>query len=447
MPIAKPAWPDRLTVSSAPRLEGLDTLRAIAAVLVVFFHASIPYMTYPLPHLVWPARDSHPSALADAITWSCECFLMPVFFVLAGFFSHGLITARGEKYFLADRTTRVWWVSFAFGVVVLPLSLVIWSLGWVADGIYVPQDIFNTGLPSQIDHELYGVGHIWFLQNLYIYCLLLAGVTGLAKFTSGDHAGILNRGVNSLSFMLQSLDRMVLSVWKPLIAAIPCAAILYWDPRIVLGFYQQFIPVFSKLVYFAVFYFVGVVLSRNRRAVREKCRYGPSYLLIAASLYVITLPLIHAHVVVPLTGSPRVLLASLVAAISSLATFGLFSTFYQLKQGGNVATRYLAEASYWVYLVHVPLVGLTQIAIAPLAISAFSKYLMAGSTALALSLMAYEAMARYSWLGEFLNGHRRTKGSDAGHDQPSVGRQPDSVQPHGRWAVRAPQIAELRREA
>ena len=60
MPFAIPATPP-WRISSAPiRLHGLDALRGIAAILVVLLHTGIPYMTDPLPYLVWPARDIHP---------------------------------------------------------------------------------------------------------------------------------------------------------------------------------------------------------------------------------------------------------------------------------------------------------------------------------------------------------------------------------------------------
>ena len=44
-----------------------------------------------------------------------------------------------------------------------------------------------------------------------------------------------------------------------------------------------------------------------------------------------------------------------------------------LGMGDNVVTRYLAEASFWVYLVHLPFVGLTQIAIAELPVPTVAK--------------------------------------------------------------------------
>jgi peptidoglycan/LPS O-acetylase OafA/YrhL len=80
-----------------------------------------------------------------------------------------------------------------------------------------------------------------------------------------------------------------------------------------------------------------------------------------------------------------------------------------MKRGCNAATRYLADASYWVYLVHFPFVGLAQIAVARLPILTPVKFLLAATITVALSLMTYHVCARYTWVGEFLNGYRRQR--------------------------------------
>lgn len=388
----------------AARLHGLDTLRGLAAVLVVLLHAGIPYMVKPIPYLVWPARDIHPSLAVDAMTWCTECFLMPLFFVLAGFFSQGLLVSRGERTFLEGRTKRLLWTQIAAGVSILPICLGIWSLGWVADGLYVPQDIMNTGLPEELAAELYGVGHLWFMQNLYIYCLILCGVSWLAKRVQVPRPVAMDGSHSPMG----GVDRMLACIWKPVIPAIPCALVLFWDLRIVLGFYQAYIPILSKLLYYSIYFFLGATICRHRATLHLHARYSRTYLLMSGLLFVPILPMIHEHLTQPLTGGRRALLAGLMALFACVTTFGLLAAFLRFRIGDNKATRYLAEASFWVYLVHLPFVALSHIGVAQLPIPTVGKFVLAGSAAMALSLLTFQAFVRHTWLGEFLNGRRRT---------------------------------------
>ncbi len=387
------------------RFHGLDALRGVAAVLVVLLHTGIPYMVRPLAHLVWPAVDARPSLLVDGVAWSVECFIMPLFFTLAGFFSAGLLVLTGPRAFLDHRTRRILYPLVAATVVVLPPCIYIWALGWVADGIFVPRGYFLPGIPQELKAELFGFAHLWFLQYLYVYCVILGGASWLRR-----RFGAAGRPARAWSARFgRRFDRQMLSAWKPLLPAIPCAAILYWDPRIVLGFYQTFVPVASKLLYYGVFFFTGVYVYRYHRALPIQARYGKSYLAAAAVVFAILLPQVHADFGVELTGVRRAALACLLSSFAWLMTFGLFGACLLMKRCCNAVTRYLADASYWVYLVHLPFVGLAQIAVARLPVLTAIKFLLSATIAVALSLMTYQVCARYTQVGAFLNGYRRQR--------------------------------------
>lgn len=401
---------------SAPnRLHGLDALRGIAAVLVVLLHAGIPYMTNPMQFLAWPARDANPSSIVDSATWCAECFLMPLFFVLAGFFSTGMLVSRGEHAFLANRTKRLLSTQIVAAVLILPACLYIWTLGWIADGLYVPGRYFVFGLPEHLQKELFGFAHLWFLQYLYIYSLLLAGGSWLFKrLCKSDPEQVTEPSVGRDSAVLKGgccvlrcLDTAFASVWKPLILVVPCAVILYFDTRIVLGFYQTFVPVVSKLLYYAVYFFTGCLLCRHRGQLHVHARFGKRYLLMAGVVFAMTLPLIRQHVLEAVSGPRLVVLSGLLALFAWFATFGLFSIFLRHQIRQNPVTRYLADASFWVYLIHLPFVVLAQIAIARVAVPAEFKFLMSGAITLAITLASYQVFVRHTWLGEFLDGCRR----------------------------------------
>src|SRR5262249_12699854 len=147
-------------------------------------------------------------------------------------------------------------------------------------------------------------------------------------------------------------------------------------------------------------------------------------LAAAALTFVFLLPQVHAHITAELTGPRRAILAGLLALFAWFMTFGLFGTCLLMKRGYNAATRYLADASYWVYLVHLPFVGLAQIAVARLATATPAKFLLAALITISLSLMTYHSFVRYTWVGEFLNGYRRKRKSGRRDDVSE--RKPDA---------------------
>ena len=72
--------------SPAPRYGGLDWLRAGASLAVVVLHAGIPYMSSPMPGLVWCTTDlPAQSVLVDGLCWGIDTFVMPLFFLIGGF--------------------------------------------------------------------------------------------------------------------------------------------------------------------------------------------------------------------------------------------------------------------------------------------------------------------------------------------------------------------------
>src|SRR5262249_40317684 len=112
---------------------------------------------------------------------------------------------------------------------------------------------------------------------------------------------------------------------------------------------------------------------------------------------------------------PLDLAASLtgLAAWASVASASLFGwlTLYgslgvcaHLARYGGRAIKYLADSSYWVYLVHFPVVGLVQADLFLVALPSPVKFLVALAIGLAWSLLTYEACVRRTWIGRWLRG-------------------------------------------
>ncbi len=77
--------------------------------------------------------------------------------------------------------------------------------------------------------------------------------------------------------------------------------------------------------------------------------------------------------------------------------------------------RYLAASSFWVYLVHLPIVGLMQADLFGVAIAPGTKFALTLGVTVALGLSSFEVLVRRTALGRFLDGRTVAKAPAVGH--------------------------------
>jgi len=86
---------------------------------------------------------------------------------------------------------------------------------------------------------------------------------------------------------------------------------------------------------------------------------------------------------------------------------GVIGVFHRFDSSLGPKARWLSDASYWMYLAHVPLVMAVQLAVAFLPWPVAVKFLLVNVVVIAVLLMSYQLFVRYSWLGTLLNGPRK----------------------------------------
>ena len=88
-------------------------------------------------------------------------------------------------------------------------------------------------------------------------------------------------------------------------------------------------------------------------------------------------------------------------------TLGLVGGAAALLSRPAAWIKYLAEASYWIYLAHLPLVLWSQYWVSRLDWPSPLKLLLITIAVLAVLLLAYHWLVRDTWVGRFLNGPKR----------------------------------------
>ena len=375
------------------RFNELDAVRAAAMLLGILFHAMCSFAETPVG---WAARDRSTSLAVDALLWGLHSFRMPVFFLISGFFARLLHERLGPAGFLRHRAKRL----LAPFLVALPFVMAslwaLWTWGFERQaGRPAPTPSLYPGLPPSVGPRtmLTGPGHLWFL-----YYLLLLQAAAVIVARLGRLGARTDRIVRGLAG----------SPLLPFVMALPTGATLAFMSGFEAETPVSFVPQPRILAFYAVFFASGWLLHRQPGLVPRLARH-------------LWLPPVLAALLFPVLGRQLEELvrtggfASAGRRLGSVYLLGLFSwslvlffaaLFVRWLREPRGWVRWLADSSYWSYLLHLPVVILLQIAVMDLGWPGPLKVVVVAGGTLAVCLGSYRAFVRYTFLGTSLNGKR-----------------------------------------
>ncbi|MEH2488964.1 acyltransferase family protein [Bradyrhizobium sp. AZCC 2230] len=215
--------------------------------------------------------------------------------------------------------------------------------------------------------------------------------------------------------------RIMRNPLAPLLLAIPIGIAFSLDPRWinVMGVRtpdQSLITNVQAWIGFGIAFGVGWLLHRQVDLLRLLERRWLSHLLIALGLILISFVLVGVMTSAP--GAPKLpfsfatlrLVSAILYApaiwISSFAAIGLALRF---MSGFSPTRRYLADASYWLYLIHMPIVMTLQVALSQRDWPGLIKFAIILVVAIPPMLASYHLLVRFTFIGAVLNGRRAEK--------------------------------------
>jgi glucans biosynthesis protein C len=382
----------------AERIVALDAVRAIAMLLGVLLHGAISYMTIRVPGLIWVTHDRDSSPCFDVLFWWLHSFRLPLFFYLGGFFAALLEDHRGRQGLLMHRTRRLLGPLIAATLLILPISYYIWSCGWLIGGRCTVKQILAVKFDAVIQRELFGPLHLWFLEDLFLLTLAWCAISRVLESRP-------NRWTRIRYSIVHELVKSRLSLLLPVCLAIPTFLLLAANLETVVDHHNRPFPDFRRLLYYGTYFVPGAMVYRGRDALKAIFRHWAVNLVLAiliAAAMVLLLKQYH-------DGHTRVA-PYLAVALSLTAWFSLFGVIgvaLIALNGQRPGLRYLADASYWVYLIHLPIVGLVQLDLEGVAMPVGLKYAVVIAVTLILSLSSYHALVRYTAIGRWLHGPRQ----------------------------------------
>jgi glucans biosynthesis protein C len=387
------------------RLDYLDATRAFALVLGIVFHASLSFM--PI-FIGWAVQDISTSIWVAIFVTVSHSFRMETFFLLAGFFGHATFHRKGAREFVRTRVLRIV-VPFVVGWFILrPLIVSGWIMGSASlRGDFDFWDGIRQGFQSlaTLPTGIFAGSHLWFLYYLAMITGLVLAVRGLATWTGSWHEKIVRRADALLAWLASSRFLFPALV-------IPTAITLWfmrgWGMDTPDRTLQPHIPV---AIIYGGFFVLGWMLHRQRDLISPLARLSPQRWILAGISLGGTVVLSgiqgdpsHRHYIaahVSFTVGYALMMWSLV-----FVSIGVFKKFCERP---SPFIRYVADSSYWLYLIHLPIVIWLQVAVAELPFHWSLKLAFISTVTIALSLLTYDLFVRSTFIGWVLNGRRRNR--------------------------------------
>ena len=354
--------------SLAPaRYHDLDALRSFAMLSGIALHASL----FLMPGDLWPVQEewsnfhdleNNPYAF---LFGAIHGFRMPLFYLISGFFTAMLWQSRGLSSLARHRLKRIGLPLLVGTVTIIPAT----------NAFFFPPNPLTWTFSW-----LFSLAHLWFLW----YLILLT-----AAFIACARLGLRFRH----------------PAWWLLVPISILPQFLMREGMIGADGSVGFIPTPHVFGYYLVFYLFGVFFYQRGVEVRRWWSAGlaPAILVVLPAGYLMLNP---ESLGLPPSSAIGMTAAAIGMAYTWLACFGLLGLFRWIASTNRYWVRYVSDASYWMYLCHLPLVLGGQTLVVHWPISVHIKFALICIAVTGILLATYQFGVRYTLVGRMLNGPR-----------------------------------------
>lgn len=368
------------------RLSWLDQLRTLVIVLVVNMHACVTYS-----HVgSWYVKEGPDPPLHIKVAfvfWQAhlQSFFLGILFLVAGYFAHGSLQRRGAAPYVRERLMRLGLPTLLYMLMIGPLIVFVINPNGNAYGS-VAGAYFGFLIHGRFLGES---GPMWFAAALLIFSVALAGwrSAGPAPAVLGTQGRAIPRPAAILAWALAlAAATFLVRTVQPLGTSIL---------NMQLGYFPQYIFAFGAGVGAARGgWFHQLARSRlARRAGWLGLVLGP----VALAALLVAGGILRGRGFGPYAGGWNLEALGL-AAWEQLAGFGLGLGALAFCSGElNRATplsRWLADRSFAVYLLHPAVLVLLTVALRPISADPFLKVSMLTAGGLAGSFIVADIARR-----------------------------------------------------
>ena len=371
------------------RIYSLDALRAIMMLLGIILHASLTYGSHEYGKM-WPIKNPENNILFDLLVALIHFFRMPVFFVVAGYFGAFLYYKKGAEQMLINRVKRILFPFLAGVLIVYPLA--IFSFSYTNAAFTESATPFYTAWNAIVTGQFlpFNVLHLWFLYFLILF-----------SFIGWVLATIFTR---ETAFTRIAKTTIAVILQKPLLRICTLAMLyfscLFWigEPSLTTNDKWEIdLPIF--ITYFLFFETGWIIYKTN--SLQYLGQYPKRQLGLALFLFLI-------FIFTPWGDSGAMLIVrELVSAVfGTLFIFGIIALFITYFNAYSTRLSYIMEASYWVYIIHLPIVALMPGILHHFNLPVIVQFSITFSATSFICFFSYHFAVRNTFIGKFLNGKK-----------------------------------------
>tara|TARA_B100001765_G_scaffold163813_1_gene107467 strand:+ start:1059 stop:2183 length:1125 start_codon:yes stop_codon:yes gene_type:complete len=369
-------------ISKTERFHGLDAVRGIAMLLGIVLHASLPYIE-GLPKGLWPS-DKNTSNIIPIIFEFIHIWRMPIFFIISGFFANLVITRK---------SLIIWWKN-RFLRLVLPAMIFFPIMS-----LTIPW-IFMYGYTGNINFFFSNEGqphHLWFLYHLFIFVLFSIFIKffGLIIYKFFKQINLIVV-VDIFNTVKSFLGRHIFDSRFPILMIF-----VFFIFNLFTGADLIINPLASGL-----YFLFGYRLYKNN-LLFDFIKSNWKFYLIGGLTVTIIFFILNTQASnfakEDVRWIPWVILKISSAVLLSFSFIGLAE---QKFSNLNPIVRFISDSSYWVYLIHLPLVAFITFFMFKITIFAELKFLIAIILTSAICLVTYKYFVRSTIIGILLNGKK-----------------------------------------
>lgn len=348
-------------VIETSRIPALDAYRATMMLLGLVLHSAVFTAIYS------PTRSELSEDLLYLLFDFIHTFRMPAFFFISGFFAAMLFMKIGVAGLIKHRAMRVLLPLLVFWPAVTLAFQLVFAIN--NDGNVVPDDAKEV--------EFY---HLWFLSYLIYITFAAIIIAKLLPFIFAKPLKFLNYKISQIA--LYALATFAL-------AAIPMT--IETDGTIKTS--STILPNNSMISFYLIIFLLGWLCFQNQLMLINFKKFWFLFLIVGLVGY-----FGHLATSEQLDFDYRVVYFGASLSLS----FGILGFMQKAIAKPNRFITYISQSSYWIYIVHLPIVLLILTLLDDFEFGMGIRFALVLFLTTLLSLISYQLLIRHKPIGRFL---------------------------------------------